>query len=253
MSTLSVYLQTWRLKLSHTKMVRTAFHLNNRKPKCELKVYNNNKLLPFCPTPSYLGIKQDRSLMFHHHLVALHKNFLHHIAEATCGLRMGYWFQSTIHSCLSLVYSTAEYCTPVWYHSAHTFLINSLLNDALCIVTGCLHPTPMDHLPILSNIQPAELCQLGATLSLAHCGSLDPNHMLYDLLSGPSDAFQKRLRFRCPLVPTVQNQLNNLVGFGICASGWTNHKWNTEYCESAFRLCVFIPRASARPVEMNLL
>ena len=32
MSTLSGYLQTWRLKLSHTKTVTAAFHLNNREP-----------------------------------------------------------------------------------------------------------------------------------------------------------------------------------------------------------------------------
>ena len=64
MSTLSAYLQTWRLKLSHTKTVTTAFHLNNREAKCELKVYNNGRLLPFCPTPTYLGVKLDRSLTF---------------------------------------------------------------------------------------------------------------------------------------------------------------------------------------------
>ena len=73
MSTLSAYLQTWRLKLSHTKTVTAAFHLNNRKAKCELKVYNNDRLLPFCPTPTYLGVKLDRSLTFHYHLVALRK------------------------------------------------------------------------------------------------------------------------------------------------------------------------------------
>ena len=56
MSTLSSYLQTWRLKLSHTKTVTAAFHLNNREPKRELKVYNNDRLLPFCPTPTYLGV-----------------------------------------------------------------------------------------------------------------------------------------------------------------------------------------------------
>ena len=39
-STLSAYLQTWRLKFSHTKTVTAAFHLNNREAKCELKVYN---------------------------------------------------------------------------------------------------------------------------------------------------------------------------------------------------------------------
>ena len=32
MSTLSAYLQTWRLKLSHTKTVRAAFYLNNQRP-----------------------------------------------------------------------------------------------------------------------------------------------------------------------------------------------------------------------------
>ena len=68
MTTLSAYLQTWRLKLSHTKTVTTAFHLNNREAKRELKIFNNGKLLPCCPTPTYLGVKLDRSLTFRHHL-----------------------------------------------------------------------------------------------------------------------------------------------------------------------------------------
>ena len=76
-STLSSYLQTWRLKLSHTKTVAAAFHLNNREAKRELKVYNNDRLLLFCPSPTYLGVKLDRSLTFCHHLVALHKNYPH--------------------------------------------------------------------------------------------------------------------------------------------------------------------------------
>ena len=50
MSTLSAHLQTWRLKLSHTKTGTVAFHLNNREAKCELKVYNNGRLLPLYPT-----------------------------------------------------------------------------------------------------------------------------------------------------------------------------------------------------------
>ena len=73
MSTLSAYLQTWRLKLSHTKTVTAAFHLNNREAKRDLKVNNNVKLLPFCPTPTYFGVKLDRLLRFRHHLVALRK------------------------------------------------------------------------------------------------------------------------------------------------------------------------------------
>ena len=78
MSTLSAYIQTWRLKLSHTKMVTAAFHLNNQEAKHEL-IYNNSRLLPFCPTPTYLGIKLIRSLTFCHHLVALGKKLSLHI------------------------------------------------------------------------------------------------------------------------------------------------------------------------------
>ena len=153
---------------------------------------------------------------------------------------------------LSLVYSTAEYYVPVWCRSVHTFLIESVLNDALRIVTGCLHPTPMDHLPVLSGIQPAELCRMGATLSLAYRGSLDPDHILYGLLSGSSDTRQVRLRSRRLFVPGAQNLLNNLARLGICTSEWTNRKWNVEYCEIAFRLCAFVPETGARPVGMGL-
>ena len=73
MSTFSVFLQTWSLKLSHTKTVTEAFYLNNRKAKRELKVYNNDRLLPFCPIPTYLGVKLDRFLKLRHHLVSLRK------------------------------------------------------------------------------------------------------------------------------------------------------------------------------------
>ena len=150
------------------------------------------------------------------------------------------------------MYSATEYCAPVWCRSAHTCLIDSVLNDALRIVTGCLCPTPTDHLPVLTGIQPAELWQMGATLSLAHHGSLDPNHILYGLLSGSSDTRQVRLRSRRPFVPVAQNLLDNLARLGICTSEWTNHKWNVEYCKNASRLHVFVPKTGARHVGMGL-
>ena len=125
----------------------------------------------------------------------------------------------TLHiAILSLVYSTAEYCAPVWCRSAHTRLIDNVLNDALRIDTGCLRPTPTDHLPILSGIQPAELRRMGATLSMAHRGSLDPDHILHGLLSGSSDTRQVRLRSRRPFVPAARNLLDNLARLGIRAS-----------------------------------
>ena len=80
MTTLSAHLQTWRLKLSNTKTVTAAFHLNNRLTKRELNVYSNGNLLPPCPVPPYLGVKLDRSLTFHHHFKALRKKLSTRVA-----------------------------------------------------------------------------------------------------------------------------------------------------------------------------
>ena len=243
MSTLSAYLQTWRWKLSLTKTVTAALHLNNREAKRELKVYNNGRLLPFCPTPTYLGVKLDRSLTFRHNLVALRKKLSSRITllRRLVGSGWGAGAKTLRIATLSLVYSTAEYCAPVWCRSAHTRLIDNVLNDALRIVTGCLRPTPTDQQPVHLGIQSAELRRMGATLSLAYRGSLDPDHILHGLLSVSSDTRQARLRSRRPFVPAAQNLLDNLARLGIRASEWKNHKWKTEYRGNASRLRVFVP------------
>ena len=135
MTTISTYLQTWRLQLSHTKTVTSAFHLNNREAKRELNVYNNGKRLPFCPVPTYLGVKLDRSLTFRHHLEALRKKLTTRVAlmRRLAGSGWGAGTKTLRTAALSLIYSTAEYCAPVWCRSAHTRLIDSALNDALSL------------------------------------------------------------------------------------------------------------------------
>ena len=212
MSTLSAYLQTWRLKLSHTKTVTAAFHLNNREAKRELKVYNNGRLLPFCSTPTYLGVKLDRSLTFRDHLVALRKKLSSRVTllRRLVGTGWGAGAKTLRIATLSLVHSAAEYCAPVWCRSAH---IHTRLIE---------RPTPTDHLPVLSGIQPSELFRMGAILFLAHRGSLDPDHILHGLLSGSSDTCQVRLRSKRPFVPASRNLLDNLARLGIRASKWIN-------------------------------
>ena len=54
MSTLPSYLQTWKLKLSTTKTVLTAFHLINREVRRELNISVEGLL------STYLGVKPDR-------------------------------------------------------------------------------------------------------------------------------------------------------------------------------------------------
>ena len=119
-----------------------AFHLKNQEAKRELKVYNNGRLLPFCPTPTYLGVKLDRSLTFRHHLVALRKKLSSRVTllRRLVDSGWGAGAKTLRIATLSLVYSTAEYCVPVWCRSAYTRLIDSVLNDALRIVTGACVP-----------------------------------------------------------------------------------------------------------------
>ena len=138
--------------------MKAASHLYSRQAKHELKVYAKGKLLSLCPIPTYFGVKLDRPT-FRHHLETLRKT----LSTSVTLLRRlagSVWSAGakTLHTApQSLVYFTAEYCAPVWCCSAHTCLINGVLNDALRIVIGCLPPAPTNHLPIFSRIQPSKL------------------------------------------------------------------------------------------------
>ena len=50
-----------------------AFYTDKKEAKRELKVNFNNKTLPFCSEPKYLGVTLDRSLTYRRHLESLHK------------------------------------------------------------------------------------------------------------------------------------------------------------------------------------
>ena len=151
---------------------------------------------------------------------------------------------------LALVYSTAEYCAPVWCHSVHICIIDTAINDALCIVTGCLRPTPLDNLPILAGIQPAELCQRQAMLSLS-CLALVPGHLLYHKLVDPAKQ-PRRLKSQHPFVPAAKQFLRTIKEKNINVTRWADHSWSAEWCNSASRLCSFIPDAGPLPLGLAL-
>jgi len=62
-------------------------------------------------------------------------------------------------SALALCYSAAEYCAPVWSHSAHTSRVNVQLNSTMRLIRS----TPQPWLPVLSNIEPPALRRKAAT------------------------------------------------------------------------------------------
>ena len=189
-----------------------AFYLNNRETKRELSVYNNRSLLPPCPISTYLGVKLDRSLIFRHPLEALRKKFSTRVAlmRRLEGSGWGAGVKTLRISALSLIYTTAEYCAPVWCRSTPTRLIDSILNDVLRTVNACLRPTPTEGLPVLAGIQPAELRRSGATLSLANRDIQIPAHVLREQLVGQQDTHLGRLSSRRPFLPAAWKLLGRL-------------------------------------------
>ena len=250
MTTLSAYLQTWRLKLSNTKTVTAALYPNNKEAKHELNAYNNGNLLSLCPVPTYFRMKLDRSLTFRRPLKALRKKLSSRVVllRRLAGSKWGAGAKTSRISVLFLVYFAAEYCVPVWCRGTHTRLVDSILNDALRIVIVCLRPTPTEDLPVFEGIQPAELHRLRATLSLANRAIHDPDHVLHRLLVGHLG----RLRSRGPFVPAEWKLLDSLFELDIRVKQWTKHKWNADYLESSSRVRAFIPRVSSRPLGMSL-
>ena len=103
---------------------------------------------------------------------------------------------------LALVHSATEYCVPAWCSSAHTRIIDTPINDALRLVTGCLPPTQTNDLYVLAGIQPSELRHKRAILSLARRAQ-DPNHILRERLLSPPCEGHRQLKSRRSNVPAA--------------------------------------------------
>jgi len=250
MGTVGEYLQTWKLTLSTTKTVSAVFHRNNKEAKRELKVNFNNETLPFWSEAKYLGVTLDCSLTYRELLESLRKKLKSRVALLRRLAGSGWSAEATTlrTAILALVHSTAEYCTPVWCRSACTRLIGPAINDALLIVTGCLRPTPAYNLPILADIQPAELRRIGAALSRGR-RAMDPEHLLPSALTCPLCADAHRLKSRHPFVPAAQ-QLNSFCdNNNIRAAQWADHQWNAEWADNSTRLRIFIPDTGTQPPE----
>ena len=109
----------------------------------------------------------------------------------------------------ALVHSTADYCTPVWCRSAHTCLIDSVINDALRTVTGCLRPAPAD---IFLSSQASNLLSFVAK---SHTVSTTPPHGAWT--SAPLSAHLSiewectHLKSRHPFVSATQHPSAHLT------------------------------------------
>ena len=174
------------------------------------KLTTTTKHCPFSLSPhTLLWSNVGQNITYRWHLKSLHKKLSSRVAllrrlagsdwdaEATT-LRTATW---------ALVHSTTGYWGPVWCRDAYTHLIDTATNNALRFVTGCLRPTPADNLPILAGIQPAELRDKGATLSIAR-HPMGAGHFHYSALICPSSGNVRHLNSSHSFVPNAQQLIS---------------------------------------------
>lgn len=158
-----------------------------------------------------MGITLDRSLTYRNHLEKSKKKLStrNYIIRKLAGTTWGCRADSLRTSSLALVYSAAEYCCPVWLNSSHTKLIDTQLNTTMRIITGSLKSTPLDWLPVLSNIPPSDLRRKEATLKEYRKILNSPNVPLHnDILQYSSP----RLKSRKPFWTTGHELSNTFSG-----------------------------------------
>ena len=151
------------MKLSPSKTVTSVFHLHNNRSRRELNVCMNGQRLQPNPYPVYLGVTSDQTLSYREHLshsTAKLKS-KNNLITKLAGTSWGASASTLCTSALALCYSVAGYCCPVWARSSYTNLIDTQLHSAVHLISGCLQPTQLSWLPVLSSVASSlRLCML---------------------------------------------------------------------------------------------
>ena len=159
LSELTQYYRSNNLRANPDKLKVTAFHLRNKEAKRTLKVQWNMTALENTPHPKYLGVTLDRTLSYKQHIhntkmkVATCNNLFRKLSSSKWGSNA-----NTIRTtALALSYSVAEYAAPVWVRSAHAYKLDSEHNSACRAITGCVKPTNVEELYLLTGISPPSI------------------------------------------------------------------------------------------------
>ena len=138
LSELTQYYRSNNLCANPDKTQVTAFHLRNKEAKRTLKVkWNSTDLENPPPHHKYL----TRRWRLRHATTSL---------ESCPALKWGTNASTIRTTALALSYSVAEYASPVWARSAHAYKLDSELNSACRAIAGCIKPTNVEELYLLS-------------------------------------------------------------------------------------------------------
>ena len=94
---------------------------------------------------------------------------------------------------LVLCYSVAEYCCPVWARCSYTNLIDTQLHSSMRLISGCMLPTQLTWLPLLSSVASPTLCHQAATDNMLQIIKVHSNWPVYaDVFEHPPPTLASR-------------------------------------------------------------
>lgn len=114
--------------------------------------------LKYVLNPKYLGVILDGSLSFNDHLANVTSKIDSriNIIQKLTSTDRGADFSTLRTFTVILDYSMVEYCAPIWLNSAYVKNVETRLNQSTRIISGAIKSTPVDWLPVLSNIFPLQ-------------------------------------------------------------------------------------------------
>ena len=224
---LSSYYNANHLRANPSKTQVCAFHLKNMHSNRKLKISWNGTVLEHCDNPVYLGVTLDRSLTFKTHVtklkgkVSARNTLLRKLSTSCWGAN-----PTTIRStALALCFSAAEYACAVWERSAHAKKIDPVLNTSCRYITGCMKPTKIDDIYILSGIAPPDVRRAVTSKKERLRQMEDERHPLFGHAVIPQRLKSRRsfLATVPPLESNVATERLKLWDDRLRESGYDNH------------------------------
>jgi hypothetical protein len=123
-------------ELNPSKTESCVFHLNTHEANRQLDVKFTGTEIQHVKHPKYLGVTLDLTLTHNAHLPKTSKKISAriNIVQKLAGTGWGVGTETLHTAALAIVYSTAEYCAPVWLNSVHISKIDFQLNNAMRII-----------------------------------------------------------------------------------------------------------------------
>jgi hypothetical protein len=134
---LNQFFHRWCLQPNPGKTEMCVFHLNTHAANKKLDVMFDGTLIKHVNHPNkYLGVTLDRTLTFKSHLEKATKKVSSRVnlVRKLAGTKWESNAQTLRTASLALVYSSAEYCAPVWLNSAHVHKLDVQLKTACALL-----------------------------------------------------------------------------------------------------------------------